>query len=62
MNQRRMHGETSLDALQRAYQATQYRARALAECERLDRACDHAPAKMKQEALILARYYINRSR
>ena len=59
---KKVRGETTLDALQRAYQATQYRARALRICEEMDRNCDHASAQAKLDALVTARYYINRSR
>jgi hypothetical protein len=59
---KKVSGETTLDALQRAYLQTQLRAKALRICEELDRGCNHAAAKLKQDALVLARYYINRAR
>ena len=62
MNQRRMTGETTLAALQAAYMQAEMRRRALIICEQLDEGADHAPAKLKQDALVLARYYINRVR
>lgn len=62
MNQRRIRGETTLDALQRAYSQTAYRAAADRICAHLDVVEAYSPAKQKHEALVLARYYINRSR
>lgn len=59
---KKVRGETTLDAMQRAYLVTQKRAQALRICEALDKAVDTCPAKMKQDALVLARYWVNRCR
>ena len=62
MNQRRLSGETTLAQLQAAYRAAEMRRRALIICEQLDEGEAYAPAKLKQDALVLARYYVNRAR
>jgi hypothetical protein len=60
MNQRKVSGETTLDALQRAYQATAYRLKALAICADLDRGCDRASGEAKRRALALAQTVLKR--
>jgi hypothetical protein len=59
---KKLRGETTLNALQQAYMEVTLRAVALQKCEQMDRAEALCPAKQKQEALVLARYYINRAR
>jgi hypothetical protein len=61
-DQRPIRGETTLAALQAAYQSAEMRRRALIICEQLDEGEAYAPAKLKQQALVLARYYVNRAR
>lgn len=59
---KRIRGETTLDQMQRAYLQTQLRAKALRICEELDRSCNYASAEAKQDAMVTARYWINRCR
>lgn len=48
---KRIRGETTLDAMQRAYLVMFYRARADALAEDWEWQVNHAPAKMKLDAL-----------
>ena len=60
MNQRRITGETTLDALQRSYLQTQLRAKALRICDELDRGCDYASGQAKLRAMALVQTLIKR--
>lgn len=60
--ERRVAGETTLEALQQAYMAATYRAQALRICEQLDHVCDFAAPKAKRWALDEVRKLVTRIR
>ena len=51
-----------LDQMYREWKRVDFLAAAARICESLDRAASYAPDKIKRDALVLARYWINRCR